>query len=91
MKSLGDSIVDYISPQDGEDEGTGCKEVEDGDFDPANHERKAENLQAGNTTIHSSINKSKETHLTLSDMVFSHLFCPNLTPALLLILPAMCY
>ena len=44
LKSLGDSIVDDISPKDAEDEGTGCKEVEDGDFDPTNHERKAEYL-----------------------------------------------
>ena len=51
MKSVGDSIVDDISPQDAKDESTGCKKVEDGDFDPANHERKAENLQTGNAIM----------------------------------------
>ena len=47
MHGLVDSIVDDITPEEAEDEGAGGNEVEDGDLDPANVEREAENLHAG--------------------------------------------
>ena len=51
-------IVDDVTPQKTEDNGTGGKKMEDGDLDFANSEWKAENIEAAQSFKRSKISNN---------------------------------